>query len=542
MSDAAAAGGMQPRWSVATDAAVLRDENARTTVRVDGKHIALFATPDGILACNNRCPHEGYPLAEGTLDRDCWLTCHWHNWKFNLRDGANLYGGDRLRVYPVEVRDGKVWVDTADEPAEARRAHIRRDLNAAMEDNDYFRIARELGRLAAIDGDAGLALTDAIEWSAERFEYGWTHAYAGAADWLALHDERRDQDARLSCLLEAVGHIADDALRQPRHPFDGGSDAYDEDAFVAAVEDEDVARASRIARGGLEAGGFEALDRGLVRAALSHYSGFGHSLIYVDKARSLCRRLGGAASEGIVLALVRALSYARREDQIPEFADYATALAAWPSAGSAPTANPVPHDFRRVGIKSALERTLRFSGADPKHLHSALLGASAWNMLAFDLERSTRTSGPISGNVNWLDFTHALTFGAAVRATCERQPSQWPRGLLQMACFVGRNRAFTVAEPDLDPWHVADIDAYLDSAVESLLDHGDPEFIISVHLLKTTLAVRGEIARGLPDEVAALCVAALRRFLETPMKRKHLRRTVSQALSFVAKEDGPASV
>ena len=532
----------ESRWSLAADVDILREENARATVRVDGKHIALFATPDGILACNNRCPHEGYPLSEGTLDRDCWLTCHWHNWKFNLKDGANLYGGDRLRVYPVDVRDGKVWVDTADEPAADKRVRIRRDLHTAMEDNDYFRIARELGRLADIDGDAALAVADAIEWSSERFEFGWTHAYAGAADWLALHDERQGQDAKLSCVLEAVGHIADDALRQPRYAFDSGSEPYDEDAFVAAVEDEDVARASRIARGGLQAGGFDALDRGLVRAALSHYSGFGHSLIYVDKASSLCRRLGAAASEGIVLALVRALSYARREDQIPEFADYAKALGAWPSAGSAPTVDPTPQDFRRVGIGAALERALSFRGADPERLHSALLGASAWNMLAFDLERATRTSGPISGNVSWLDFTHALTFGAAVRASCERHPREWPRGLLQMACFVGRNRAFTVAEPDLDHWHVEDIDGYMDSAVERLFDHGDPEFITSVHLLKTTLAVREELARGLPEEVAALCVAALRRFLETPLKRKHLRRTVSQALSFVAREDGPATV
>ena len=49
-------------------------------------------------ACNNRCPHEGYPLVEGALDAEsCILTCHWHNWKFDLRTGANHYGGDNLR-------------------------------------------------------------------------------------------------------------------------------------------------------------------------------------------------------------------------------------------------------------------------------------------------------------------------------------------------------------------------------------------------------------------------------------------------------------
>lgn len=443
-------------------------------------------------------------------------------------------------MYPVQVRDGKVWVDTADEPAEDKRLRINSDLNAAIEDNDYFRIARELGRLSTIDGDATPALIDAIEWSAERLEYGWTHAYAGTADWLTLHDESNDQDAKLTCLLEAVGHIADDSYLQPHYPFDTGNERYDEDTFVAAVEDEDVVRACSLAKNGLECGSFDTLDRGLVRAALSHYSGFGHSLIYVDKARYLCNRLHDRVHKNLVLALVRALCYARREDQIPEFAGYHKALAAWSTKGNVPPTFPNPSDFRRVGVDSALQRTLNFAADNPEQLYNALLGASAWNMLAFDLRKAKRTSGPISSNVGWLDFTHALTFGSAVRATCERHPSQWPRGLLQMACFVGRNRAFTVAEPDLDRWYVPDIEGYLDSTVASLFDHGDPEFIISVHLLKTTLAVREEISRGLPEDVAALCVAALRRFLQSPLKRKHLRRTVNQALSFVAKEDGPA--
>ena len=31
------------------------------------KQIALFASGPAVYACNNRCPHEGYPLSEGTL-------------------------------------------------------------------------------------------------------------------------------------------------------------------------------------------------------------------------------------------------------------------------------------------------------------------------------------------------------------------------------------------------------------------------------------------------------------------------------------------
>ncbi|GIT48908.1 MAG: hypothetical protein Ct9H300mP14_08360 [Gammaproteobacteria bacterium] len=77
---------------------------AERCFRFEGRQIVLFATSQGIYACNNRCPHEGYPLREGVLDEQCRLTCNWHNWKFDLQTGANQRGGDKLRVYPVEVR------------------------------------------------------------------------------------------------------------------------------------------------------------------------------------------------------------------------------------------------------------------------------------------------------------------------------------------------------------------------------------------------------------------------------------------------------
>ena len=91
-------------------------------VRQGGKQIALFRLADGaVRACNNRCPHEGYPLSEGDLAEEgggCRLTCNWHNWKFDLESGATLIGGDALRVYPVRERAGRKGEDGADDDAE----------------------------------------------------------------------------------------------------------------------------------------------------------------------------------------------------------------------------------------------------------------------------------------------------------------------------------------------------------------------------------------------------------------------------------------
>jgi len=134
------------------------------------------------------------------------LTCNWHNWKFDLFTGTNVMGGDALRTYPVEERDGHVYVDLMDPPLEHRRQTVLFNLCDAFDDHDFGRMARELARLQQLDGDPLEAVRAAVGWSCDRFEYGMGHAYAGAADWLTLYEERPGApEDRLICLLETLG-------------------------------------------------------------------------------------------------------------------------------------------------------------------------------------------------------------------------------------------------------------------------------------------------------------------------------------------------
>ena len=522
-------------WTRAASLATL-EARGRLLFRKAGRQILLFDTPDGVRACNNRCPHEGYPLREGSLDERGVVTCNWHNWKFDLCSGENLYGGERLRTYPVEVRDGDVWIDLADPPFRERRAAILASLREACEDNAYERIARETARLHRLGADPLDALRDTIAWSAERMEFGWTHAYAGVADWLSLHDEREgDDETRLACLLEGVAHVADDVLREPRHPFPGGTRAYDEQAFVDAVEHEDEGAAIAMLRGGLAAGlRFPDLERGLCRAALAHYNDFGHSLIYVTKAGRLIERLGPGVAGPLLFSLARGMVFATREDLIPEFRSYAKALARWRGAKNGVA--PSPADWRGLGIEKALARAADLSAAPPMRLFHALLGANARNLLTFDAGQQHRVRIPIDDNVGWLDFTHGLTFASAVRRQCGRFPELWPAALLQMACFSGRNAPYTNGETELDTWRIEDPEAFFERTIEGLFDHGVDEFIVSVHLLKTVLAAREELRAGPPAEVAELIAAGVNRFLHSPLKRKQVRRSVYQAMHFVARD------
>ena len=519
-------------------------------VKQGRKQIALFWSNDVVYACNNRCPHEGYPLIEGDLSHGCVLTCNWHNWKFDLESGETLVGSDRLRRYPVRLADGKVWLDLTDPPAGERAEAALAALHDAFERQDRFReyerMARELARFIKAGGDPLDAVRRAIVWAHDRLEFGTSHAIAAAADWLRLRAWKAGGDPvrGLVPLTEIIGHLAWDSLRQPSYPFPEGTAAYEPMALAAAIEAEDEARAIAQLRGALAAGlGFAELEAPLAEAALAHYADFGHSAIYVTKTGQLIGLLGRQSEEPLLLCLVRSLVYAFREDLIPEFRAYGRALEAWPQAPAANATPPRAEDFIGLSVRAALERSLAFA-ADPAALYRALLGAAAWNLLHFDQAVEAANDRPVQDNVGWLDYTHAITFANAVRNLCERHPRLWPQGLLQMACFLGRNTPYVDRGLKVETWRVSDAEVFLDATADGLLDHGQFEYIVAAHLLKTFMAAREE-ARSVPQtpgaphrpETRSDLLAGINRLLNTPIKRKFTLRTARQSLEFVARED-----
>jgi nitrite reductase/ring-hydroxylating ferredoxin subunit len=511
-------------------------------VKLRGKQVALFVHQGQVLACNNRCPHEGYPLVEGALDRDCVLTCHWHNWKFDLKTGATLYGGDRLRIYPVKVEDGAVWLDIRDPPAPERVERALGHLDQAMAELDTARVARELARLGAAGAEPELALVRAIQGTHERLRDGMTHAYAGAEAWLRLRDTLADEAPRLACATEALVHIAFDTLRERTYPFAPESAAWSAEDFAAAVESQAENAAVALVNGALAQGlHFVDLEPALAAAALAHYNDFGHSLIYLMHVRRLIERLGTEVEKPLLLTWLRSLIFATREDLLPDFRRYADALAAWPAGARSGAALPGPDSFEGQPVRRALEATVAAAGHAPLDIYFALMEAAARHLLRFDERHALRTDNSVADNVGWLDFSHALTFGHAVRLQCARQPHLWPQGLLQLALFVGRNSGYldpNLAAPmALREWAVCDEAAFDQRAIATLVDHGTGLPIFPVHWLKTWSAVRDEAAAGLPTGARIAMLAAVNRLLAVRFKQRHTLRTAHQALGFVAKED-----
>lgn len=523
------------QWTNVASLAQLEKQSS-LTIKHDGKQIALFNVEGALYAIDNRCPHEGYPLREGTLDgASCVLTCQWHNWKFDLKTGQCLVGEDHVRTYPVRTVEGEIHIDLSDPDPELKRASIMRGLMEAVEKDQYGRITRELARMESA-GLSGLpALKEVLRRMHDRLEWGTTHAWPAAADWIArYHAAGDDLEKRVICMAEAIDHLAKDCLREPVYPYATTVAPFATDLFLAAIEQEDEPQALALLRGAIAAGlTWAELEPCFSRAALAHYLDFGHGLIYVAKTSELIAEFGQDLLLELTLPLVRALIYGTREDKLPDFKAYAPILAQPPESytvGRLPADERLP--YART-VRASLEWTRdALKCASPEAVYEALMQTAAMQLLAFDEDFMWAYHRPVKHNVNWLGFTHALTFGNALRRTCSHHPELWWPGLLQLACFLGRNTPYLKPDQHFDFTTPRDRPAFFARMEEKLLDHGLREPIFACHLLKTATAIAEEVELFAPASAEALC-QALEHFLNAQIKQKHVRRTARQALALL---------
>lgn len=81
-------------------------------VRADGLPIVLANVEGDICALEDRCSHEDYPLSDGELEGR-QVVCLYHGARFDACSGARktLPAIRPVRSFPVEIRDGDVYVD-----------------------------------------------------------------------------------------------------------------------------------------------------------------------------------------------------------------------------------------------------------------------------------------------------------------------------------------------------------------------------------------------------------------------------------------------
>ena len=93
-------------------------DGQRKIIQVDDLSIGVFHHKGGWYALQNSCVHRGGPVATGNIDGDT-LVCPWHGFEFNVTTGECLADPSaRLDMYPVEVRDGQIYLEVPDQAAE----------------------------------------------------------------------------------------------------------------------------------------------------------------------------------------------------------------------------------------------------------------------------------------------------------------------------------------------------------------------------------------------------------------------------------------
>ncbi len=570
------------QWVRAVAVDDIKEGGAKSFAYSD-KRIALFRTARGVFATDNRCPHQGYALVRGDV-RDGELTCAWHNWKFDLPTGGCRFGGENIRSYPVQVRDGQVYLDVADPPAEVIRPELFASLNAAMDDLDVGRLARDALRLQRIGTPLSDVVREGVRYAAPRAEYGWDHSLATLTDCLRM-SQFFTESLRALPVIQGLSVAAEDQVRRPARqrpdPVDPVAGYGSVDAALLAypelVDAERAEEAEALLRGLIAAGvPAPVLRHMLLTAVTDHFLAYGHSMIFVQKAFELLDGIGWQEADTVLSPLVPEMVLGTRYDKLPYMRRF---LRAWQGAEPDLTALAVGlpgagvqagGGFDQAGFRRAL------TDGSPEEAMTALAGAlragtavaalidatglaAAERLARFDIELDLDDTN----ECGWLDVTHTLTYLNALRWAWSADPSpEVLRGLFHAAWFVQWTGQFDDRDPGRDHGRprphqtedaaqlhraiirrdpeaaVALVDGYTGPRAElerSLMqaaaeDHSTAPIMVA-HVVKTARAAVDE-SRALGETPqSAAPIAAAARFLASPKRERFVYQSTLDAIS-----------
>lgn len=153
----------------ATDLAV----GEAKTVVAGGRGVCLARVERGLGALDNRCPHQGGPLGEGTIE-DGWLICPWHGYEYDPLTGEPPGGyDDAAAAFPIKEGGGAVEVGI---PAVGRSRSLMDQMVDVM-------IEWGVDSVFGMVGHSNLGLADALRVAEEEGRlafYGIRHEGAAA--------------------------------------------------------------------------------------------------------------------------------------------------------------------------------------------------------------------------------------------------------------------------------------------------------------------------------------------------------------------------
>lgn len=80
---------------------------------VDDEAVAVWNVDGRVYALGDVCPHRGFVLSEGVLERrsdGICIVCPGHYWRYDIETGEHTAGPERVRTYSIVEVDGMVEV------------------------------------------------------------------------------------------------------------------------------------------------------------------------------------------------------------------------------------------------------------------------------------------------------------------------------------------------------------------------------------------------------------------------------------------------
>ena len=115
MASLTGSGGLADALTWHRVAGVTELPEGRVKTVVAGRHTLALTHFEGRYgALSNRCPHQGGPLGEGTIEKGM-LRCPWHGYDYCPLTGESPFG-DSVATFPLEVRDDAIFVGVAADP------------------------------------------------------------------------------------------------------------------------------------------------------------------------------------------------------------------------------------------------------------------------------------------------------------------------------------------------------------------------------------------------------------------------------------------
>ena len=430
---------------------------------LNGHTLALFAEGDEVFVVDNRCPHMGFPLHRGTV-QDGILTCHWHHARFDLCSGGTFdQWADDLRSFPVELRDGDVWVDLAARPDLV--AHQRARLRDGLERNLSLVIAKSAIALDAAEIDPaepfGVGLDFGVETRGPGFGQGLTMlvCFANMAG-------RVGEDARRNAVYQGLSAVAVDSTGEP--PRFTVSPLPNSDADLASlkrwfrrfVEVRDAEGAERCIVSAVRGGADDAaLADMLFAAATDHrYIRGGHVLDFTNKAFEALDLAGWERAEPVLASLATEYAMADRMEESNAWRNPVDLVLILERAFERLPEGARAGGTGWAGRDELVEVVL---GEDPSASVEALLRAldagAGWVELAavVTYAAALRIARFHTANEfgDWDTALHTFTFANAVEQGLRRAPSvELLRGVFDAAMSVYLDRFLNVPPAKLPPW------------------------------------------------------------------------------------------